>query len=321
LKPKDFALANALRDGLRLFDKEKRSLPGISTVADRDVLIEQLIESIHRIKYIAVVSKRDVSPLRADPTSPLFDPERAAILRKRQNQIDEAFWFVFLSVYFGKNARGGWRYACEVYGRLGNGAPWDWARTSADPNGFRQWMAENQHILKRDGVPGGFGNHRKYESLAQTASAVESYINWIGPHKSHQMMVQDAINKVGNDRRKLFDYFYRSIDAVKSFGRTAKFDYLTMIGKLDLAPIEPGSTYMQGATGPLAGARLLFGGSTNVDLSRAVLDAWLVELDTYLEVGMQVLEDSLCNWQKSPAKFKPFRGQSIRRFIPAKAGF
>jgi len=47
---------------------------------------------------------------------------------------------------------------------------------------------------------------------------------------------------------------------VERFGRTAKFDYLTMVGKLGLAAIEPGSTYMQGATGPLKGARLLFGG-------------------------------------------------------------
>ena len=34
---------------------------------------------------------------------------------------------------------------------------------------------------------------------------------------------------------------------------------LTMVGKLQLANIEPGSTYMNGATGPLDGGRLLFG--------------------------------------------------------------
>jgi hypothetical protein len=94
------------------------------------------------------------------------------------------------------------------------------------------------------------------------------------------------------------------MDAVASFGRTARFDYLTMVGKLGLAQIEPGSTYMQGSTGPLQGARLLFGEAA----SAAALDAWLVELDGVLDVGMQVLEDALCNWQKSPEKFIPFRG-------------
>ena len=93
-----------------------------------------------------------------------------------------------------------------------------------------------------------------------------------------------------------------------SFGRMAKFDYLTMIGKLELAHIEPGSTYLEGATGPFAGGRLLFGGSTTARLSREDLDSRSVELGDALGIGMQVVEDAVCNWQKSPRKFVPFRG-------------
>jgi hypothetical protein len=81
-----------------------------------------------------------------------------------------------------------------------------------------------------------------------------------------------------------------------------------MIGKLGLAEIVPGSTYMQGATGPVDGARLLFGGSKKADISRKSLNQRLVDLDSHLNVGMQVLEDALCNWQKSPSQFKRFRG-------------
>ena len=97
--------------------------------------------------------------------------------------------------------------------------------------------------------------------------------------------------------------------SVGSFGRTARFDYLNMIAKLDLAKIEPGSTYMTGATGPLKGARLLFG-APGAKAKPTQLNAWLIELDASLglEMGLQVLEDALCNWQKSPARFKPFRG-------------
>jgi hypothetical protein len=39
-----------------------------------------------------------------------------------------------------------------------------------------------------------------------------------------------------------------------------------------------------------------------------VLEEWLVQLGAGLGVGMQVLEDALCNWQKSPVQFKRFRG-------------
>jgi len=124
------------------------------------------------------------------------------------------------------------------------------------------------------------------------------------------MLIDEIRQRAGGDPRKTFDDLYRSLK-VASFGRTAKFDYLTMIGKLGLAPIEPGSTYMQGATGPLTGARLLFGGRKSAALRPGELEAWLVELDAQLQLGthgMQVLEDALCNWQKSPRRFVRFCG-------------
>ena len=82
-----------------------------------------------------------------------------------------------------------------------------------------------------------------------------------------------------------------------------------MVGKLGLAAIEP-LRLPAGATGPLRGARLLFGGDPNASLGATTLDQWLVELDAELDLyfGMQVLEDALCNWQKSPARFVSFRG-------------
>jgi len=86
----------------------------------------------------------------------------------------------------------------------------------------------------------------------------------------------------------------------------ARVDYLAMIGKLRLAPIEPGFAYLQNSTGPLDGARLLVGGRRRI--STPTLEAVLVDLNGALKVGMQVMEDALCNWQKSPRKFVRFRG-------------
>ncbi len=311
MRPKDRSLAEQLDAGLRSFDQRQRSLPGIRLPANREAFVEQLVESIRRIRYVSMINMRDLSILRADPSSDLFDPLKAAVLRRRQGQIDEAFWLAFLSVHFGKHRRAGWRLVRDVYGRLGGTAPWDWARTSSHPKRFRKWLAVHQ-----TNIPCRFGNHRKYESLnalspTGTGAAIESYINWVHPPRTHQVLIQEAQEHVGQDPRKTFDYLYRSMDVVASFGRTARFDYLTMLGKLGLASIEPGSTYMQGATGPLNGARLLFGGSKTAALSRRDLDSWLVQLEAALDVGiqgMQVMEDALCNWQKSPGQFKPFRG-------------
>jgi hypothetical protein len=263
-----------------------------------------------------VIRTRDVSPLRTEPSSELFDPLKAAVLRQRQGQLDEAFWLVFLSVYFGKSRRTGWRLARDVYGRLGSTGNWTWDRISRRPATFRQWLAAHEPILSGgDGVARQFGNHRKYESLSASsprgaAAAFESYVRWIGPPRTHQLLIEDVARQAASDPRDMFAKLYQSM-TVASFGRTAKFDYLTMIGKLGLAPIEPGSTYMQGATGPLRGARLLFGGRVTAALRVSDLERWLAELDAQLQLGshgMQVLEDALCNWQKQPDRFVPFRG-------------
>jgi hypothetical protein len=309
VRPKDRQLAKQLEALLVTFDKENWPLPGIRGIAKRNVLIEQILESIHRVNFVATLRRRELSELRADPNSELFDPLRAAILHHRQGNTEEAFWLIFLFVHFGKHASAGWRYVREVYGRLGEGERWDWLTTSVDVAGFRSWLDSNQGRLKREGVPRGFGNHRKYESLDGyspngTGSAVETYVTWVAPPRTHAEMLEEALLRAGGDAGEAFDDLYHSMSVVSRFGRTARFDYLTMLGKVGLASIAPTSTYMQGATGPVKGARLLFGN----DEGPVELDRQLKVLDTELKVGMQVIEDALCNWQKSPNKFKPFRG-------------
>lgn len=313
MKPKDIQLARRIEEGLIAYNRDQRRLLGIRSKPCRVAFIEQVLESLHRVAYPSVIACRDISPERANPNSPLFDPLRAAIFKHRAGQVDEAFWFIFLFVHFGKHLRTKWRLAKDVYGCLGQGAPWTWARVSANPRGFREWLADNRAILTGDGVARHFGNHRKYESLDGwsrngTGEAVETYVQWIGPTRTHQQLIQAAQAIAGNDPRRLFHHLYITMNQVTRFGRTAKFDYLTMLGKLRFAPIEPGSTYMDGATGPFSGARLLFGGSINADFERAELDGWLVELGGQLQLGMQVLEDSLCNWQKNPSRFIAYRG-------------
>ena len=301
LRPRDRELAQHLGAALTLFDRDKRALAGIADPAARETFIEQVLESIRRVSYVSKIATRGISERRTDPNDELFDPIKAAILFQRQGNIEEAFWMVFLLVHFGKHARAGWRYARGIYGRLGGPGRWDWPSISSDPAGFRTWFDANLEALKGEGAH-GFGNHRKYESLNDTGAVVESYVRWVASPRPHQELMNEALRRSEGDARRTFDDLYRSM-TVARFGRTARFDYLTMVGKLGLSPIEPGSTYMSGATGPFNGARLLLGSNDG----RANLDRALVELDSKLNVGMQVLEDALCNWQKSPSVFKPFR--------------
>ena len=157
------------------------------------------------------------------------------------------------------------------------------------------------------GTPRPFGAHRQREQIASSGATAATYLQWIGA-PGHRATFDKAAATSGGDLRNTFDILYREMTVVYRYGRLAKFDYLAMLGKLGLAPVEPASTYMTGATGPISGARLFFAGDPNADLRAKWLDEKLAELDVHLGVGMQVLEDALCNWQKSPRTFKPFHG-------------
>jgi hypothetical protein len=121
-------------------------------------------------------------------------------------------------------------------------------------------------------------------------------------------MVRNIHREVGQHPGEVFDELYKQMRVVKRFGRLATFDYLTMLGKLGIAPIYPGSPYLRGATGPLSGARLLFTGDAASTLDVDVANDRVIALGEYLGLGMQIMEDSICNWQKSPAKYVRFRG-------------
>jgi hypothetical protein len=307
MRPADIARAETLTGGLLAFAQDRRPIPGVATEARRASLVRQMIDSLHRVDYVRRLGERPIAPQRADPRSELFDPLKAALLQLRAGNPDEAAWLVFLSTHFGFHQRTRWRSTRMVYGALG-GAPWTWARTSANPKAFRVWFELNADALASI----RFGNHRKYVSIRvdvreNLADAVESYISWVGGNRGHMLLFAETSKTHGGDPRATFEGLYTGM-TIRSFGRTGRFDYLTMVAKLGLCDIDPAHPYFGNATGPVEGASLLFTNSKATTLPRSTLSGNVVELGDALGVNMQVMEDSLCNWQKSPEHYLPFRG-------------
>ncbi|MFK0691573.1 hypothetical protein ACFX5Q_25720 [Mesorhizobium sp. IMUNJ 23033] len=295
------------------FHQSVMPLPGIIPANRLDVLVDQLIDSLRRIEYIYHIRDHDHDERRKDPNSDLFDPLKAAALHGRQGDHDEAFWLVFLATHFGKHAIDGWQLCRDVYGRLGQAPFWTWDQLIADAPAFGQWLRENVARLRTDGVSRRFSNHRKYESIvaprgAGTPEVVQSFAEWVLEAGDNRRLIVAAHQAVGQHPGETFDYLYTAMNRVRRFGRLAKFDYLTMLGKLHLAPIEPPSAYLSEATGPLRGARLLFDNDANSATTAAVLEDRAQLLNQHLNVGMQALEDSMCNWQKSPTIYRYFKG-------------
>lgn len=313
----DGARVAAIERCLSKYSESRRALPGIRSIGALSALAMQIRDSTHRVRYFDLLSGRDLSPERANPTNvEMFHPLKAAIVRKREGDLEEAYWLLFLYVHFGKSRALGWRLARDVYSGGSGSVTWSWRQTSSDVVGFRRWLSGYVAGVRERGERLGFGNHRKFQSLdaessAGTGAAVESYVAWVSERGSHAARFEEAVARAGNTPAVAFDLLYESMRAVKSFGRLARFDYLSAVGKVHLAEIEPGSTYMAGATGPTHGARLLFGGETASPIPVPQLENWLKEIAAVLELGafrMQILEDALCNWQKSPDVYTRFTG-------------
>ena len=311
MNKRDQARYNEIEKELLEFSKNTLPLPGILNSIQRNIFIRQIIDSMRRVEYVYSICQRNININRCNPTTALFDPIKAAVYHHRQGNIDEAFWLIFLSINYGKHLKHGWRMVREVYGELDSGDIWTWERVSSNPNDFTDWVTANyKNIIS------AFGNHRKYESLRpdvikSPAKVVSTYVDWVGENHLHSDMIIRFQEECNSDARLMFSKMYQSLNSVVSFGRTSKFDYLTMIAKLGLINIIPDSTYMQGATGPYSGANLLFTGRRDTNRKKAELERELIRLEDKLplgNMGMQVLEDALCNWQKAPRTYKLFRG-------------
>jgi hypothetical protein len=170
IRPGDQPELARLTDAFRSYEADHGALPGIKPGGTRDSLLEQIIESIRRRRYVSVLAERDIRGESADPRSTSFDPLRASILFHRQGNVDEAFWLLFLFVHFGEHRSAGHRYARDVYGCLGIGDAWTWERITSNIMPFRAWLAASQEALRAAPGARGFGNHRKFESLTDAGT-------------------------------------------------------------------------------------------------------------------------------------------------------
>jgi hypothetical protein len=280
------------------------------------IFAEQIVDSIRRIEYMATIGKRDISVDRLNPLSKEFDPLKAALYYKRNDNVDEAFWLVFLATHFGKSEKSGWLLCADIYGALGEREPWTWQNITSNFDEFIAWYRNASNTLINDSIVRRFSNHRKYESLRNNANrsiprVFGSYVNWIGGHNSHIAKLEESKQTVMNDNEKLFDLLYTSAcKNLVSFSRLAVFDLLTMQSKMGLIVTYPQKAYLKGSTGPILGTNLLFF-NTLTKSNPNFLEGYLSDLAAHLNLGvfaMQILEDSICNWQKSPCRYRHFKG-------------
>lgn len=305
---KDHQKLHEVSNLLDAFPDAQNLFVGLINPARKFALAAQLVDSIRRIEYLKLTSIRARSAGLYTPYSGSFAPFGGAAALQKSGRNDDAFWLVFLATHFGKHKVDGWNLTEDIYGRFGQGGIWDWATASQDPQAIANWLAAIYPHVTSAGRSRRFGNHRKFETLKPgpkgTGHAVSTYIEWVLVHGSHQALINHAQTSVGQNPKDVFAYLYKELDNVAKLGRLGKFDFLCNLSNLMIAPILPDIAYITGSTGPSAGAKLLFGNAKTL----RKLETLCAELAEHLGVSPQVVEDALCNWQKSPDNYVYFRG-------------
>lgn len=293
---------------LDIFHHTHAPLVGLISPIHKSVFVDQLIDSIRRIEYLRLTSFRAKSVSLYTPYSGSFQPLGGAAALYKAGRVEDAYWLIYLATHFGKHKIDGWNLTEDIYGRFGEGGVWDWAAASHDPLAISNWLQALYPDVTNAGRSRRFGNHRKFETLKPgrkgTGHALATYIAWVVAHGSHNNLIKSVQRRVGQNPRDIFAYLYKDLNQVAKLGRLGKFDLLCNLSNLLIAPIFPDKAYIAESTGPKAGARLIFGANLNTNQ----LEVACAELAEHLDVSPQVIEDALCNWQKSPTAYIYFRG-------------
>jgi hypothetical protein len=303
-------LALEIEKRLDNFNYSGLKLAGLRRQEERASLAWQVVDSICRVEWVYTISNKKVISEVVCQAGPAFDPLKAAVILNRKGNFDEACWLVFLAINFGKHKTSGWLLCREIYGALGAAPFWTWKKVSADSTTFTSWLKCNHMKIK-----GKFGNHRKYESLnptklSHTGQTIETYVQRIVDAGGHTALFNPVGVRISSPEED-FSLLYKSFFCVKRFGRTATFDYLTMISKIGLANLEPDKAYISSSTGPKSGVNLLLGRKKSDAISTLNAESLIKSLGNHLPVSrmvMQVMEDAICNWQKSPSFYRRFSG-------------
>lgn len=268
------------------------SLPGLSSKPSCERLLEKLVNSQVKLRAL---SMRKFSG-SADPHKKNFHPLEGIVDLFEKGQRDEAVWLAFLTTHFGgPDAR---RTIRLFYGRFGSGR-WDWATVYKNPDAIRLWMTSHPKKVQRL----RFSNHRKYETNNPnhplgTAAVLQSFRDWV--RRNGRGLPYEALCSVakGKSPQLAFDQAYSKL-SVTRFGRTAKFDFLCLLGNLRILDVSPPHCYLAEATGPKSGALLMVTEKKSGGVTDEV-EATIQELQKYLGVPVEAMEDALCGWQKGP---------------------
>jgi len=262
------------------------------------VLSLQTVDSIRRIQvykaYASKAVKADINNLPYNHTSNPF------ILSQRDSlSIESRVWFIYLATYFGKSNKSKWKLFKKAAYRHDNTLI-TIEEIQKDKDKYFLYLSSLDFFRNCN-----YSNHRKYTKKSLDGNK--------GVLNSMDFFIRN-LNKFINENPADFDSVYIKSRNIPNFGRMAGFDFTSSLSKCNLNVNEPDSMYHQNSTGPLRALKKMLdmaqvsdkSKSKQIDLGDNLLH-WFQE-NTDIKFVAQVLEDSICNWQKEPTQYKRYFG-------------
>lgn len=261
------------------------------------ILAKQTFDSIRRIKIYETYKVKADNAVKNKIS--FFDTYTPFVLGQRTDlSLENRVWLIYLATYFGKSNKSQWT--------LFNRAAFHSNCEIIDFEWIKNEMYEYfDYLLSFDFFENcTFSNHRKYSAKSLEGEK--------GVFKSFKYFI-DNIDSYTPRKMTNFHDFYKISQAIPNFGRLAGFDFTSSLVKCGFNIYEPESMYAEDSTGPLQALSDLLkltGNDSSLVSAKNLAKEMMNWFDANTNIFMlgQVLEDSICNWQKNKEVYIKYTG-------------
>lgn len=273
----------------------------INLVIPKKIIETLALQTLDSIKRIQIYESYRERAQNADNDSlSYYHTYIPFILTQRKTiSLENKIWFLYLATYFGKSRKSKW----DLFRR----ASFDSNNELLSVEGILSNRKNYFDYLKSIDFfkDADFSNHRKF--IAKRLEGNKGFIN-------SSNYVLDNLSKFLFTSFVSFDEVYCRSHKIPNFGRMAAFDFTSSLCKCELKVKEPESMYLKNSTGPLVGLGYFLKMANGKNITKAnkvkfgneLLEWFLKNSDIFMVA--QVLEDSICNWQKSPKSYMRYFG-------------
>jgi hypothetical protein len=262
-----------------------------------NVLANQTSDSIRRIEIYEAYNKRAIQAVKEKQD--FCHTSNPFVLAQRSDlSLNNRLWIIYVATYFGKSNKSKWTlFERATFNKKKSILLFD--EIKLDLNKYFKYLSSFDFFENCN-----YSNHRKFTA--------KNLLKKNGVFESMEYFTNN-IDKYSSVEKMDFHTMYKLSQKIPNFGRLAGFDFSSSLVKCSFNIEEPKSMYAEHSTGPLDAIGLILKLTNNSASATSRkklctdLMQWFLDNSDIFMIG-QVLEDSICNWQKNTVNYIRYSG-------------